>query len=92
MRNKLIAAFFLVSSSLVLLSQNGVRASELSTSVGKPQIRIQIGSRRHDRGMHRGWYRGRRVAWYNYNRRDPQYVRQVYWVNGRQYVRWVRSY
>lgn len=46
--------------------------------------------KRGNRGLHRGWYKGRRMAWYSYNPNDSQWVRQSYWANGRRHVRWVR--
>jgi hypothetical protein len=51
-----------------------------------PQIRVQIGGRRNRRG--RNWNRGRHRGWENRNR--TRLVRQVYWRNGRRYVRYVR--
>ena len=93
---KLKLAIFCFVFSVILFPAYGnaavANASFSAAAAGKPQIRIQIGGRRHDRGLHRGWDKGRRIAWYNYNRPDPQYVRQIYWINGRQYIRWVRRY
>ena len=88
MRKKLTILALLISSFVVFLPAQG-NAASLSSTVNKPQIRVQIGTR-HDRGLHRGWYKGRRIGWYNYNRHDSQWVRQVYYINGRPYVRWVR--
>ena len=84
MKKKLAVLVLSLSSFLVFLpSSNPVDA----------QIRVQIGRSRHsDRGRHRGWDRGRRMYYYNYNVRRPEYVRQTYYVNGRRYTRWVRYY
>lgn len=91
MKNKLLALAFVLSSCVVLFPSSSYAANV--NAVSTPQIRVTIGRRhRHDRGLHRGWYRGRRIGWYNYDRHDPQYVRQVYWINGRRYTRWVRNY
>lgn len=91
MKFKVAIYSFVLSVVLVPAQSYASAANASAPAVGKPQIRIQIG-KRHDRGLHRGWYKGKRISYYTYNRRDPQYVRQVYWVNGRQYVRWVRNY
>ena len=89
MRKKLVILVLLFSSFVVFLPTLGSAAS-LSSAANKPQIRVQIGPVRHDRGLHRGWYKGRHVGWYNYKPRHSQWVRQVYYINGRPYVRWVR--
>ena len=91
MRKKFVILTLLLASCTVFLPTEG-NAASLSSAINKPQIRVQIGPVRRDRGLHRGWYKGRRIGWYNYNRRDSQYVRQVYYINGRPYVRWVRNY
>jgi len=66
MRKKLAVLVLLASSFLVFLPSisNGTEA----------QIRVEIG-RRHDRGLHRGWYQGRRMTYYNYNVGQPEFVR-----------------
>ncbi|MFL6373211.1 MAG: hypothetical protein ACJ73D_00960 [Pyrinomonadaceae bacterium] len=89
MKKKLAVLVLLLSSTFVFLPamSNGADA----------QIRVQFG-RTHHRHYHRGWEQRRGIAYNNYNYgRDYNYgrsgmVRQVYYVNGRRYVRWVRSY
>jgi len=87
MKKKLAVLVLSLSSLLVFLP---------SFTPADAQIRLQIGrSHRHwdrDRDRHRGWYQGRRMDYYTYNVNRPEYVRQVYYVNGRRYVRWVRYY
>jgi hypothetical protein len=104
MKKKLLVFTFLLTSSVVLLPAQSLAAAPADPAgVGKtspPQIRIQVG--RRNRGRHYGWWRGRRVGRYyrnedQYGRRVGRYnrgtlVRQVYWMNGRRYTRWVRSY
>jgi hypothetical protein len=86
MKKKILIFALLFSTSVVILP--GVAYSSVGTAVSKLQIRVEIG-RRHDRGLHRGWYRGRRMAWYNYDR-GSGWTRQVYYIDGRPYYRWVR--
>jgi len=84
MKKKLAVLVLSLSSLLIFLP---------SFTPADAQIRVQIGRTRHyDRDRHSGWYQGRRMYYYNYNVGQPQYVRQVYYVNGRRYVRWVRYY
>jgi hypothetical protein len=63
------------------------RSTSMALNEGAPQIRVQIGGQRR-RG--RGWNRGRHRGWRNHQR--SRVVRQVYWRNGRRYVRYVRVY
>ncbi|MBV9241617.1 MAG: hypothetical protein JO314_06375 [Acidobacteria bacterium] len=86
MRKKLAVLVLLVSSFLVFLPS--------MSSGTQAQIRVTFGQRHrhHDRGLHRGWYNGRRMDYYNYNVNRSGYTRQVYYVNGVRYVRWVRTY
>lgn len=65
-----------------------------TTNNYEPQIRVRIGSRNRrgrwnrNRGWNRGhWDRGRHRGW---NRGRARVVRQVYYRNGRRYVRTVR--
>ena len=96
MRQKIVVLIIMLTSCLAFWpSQTKAAAAgsslNLAANTSKPQIRIEIGHR-HDRGLHRGWYNGRRVSYYYYDRRDPMFVRQTYWVNGVGYTRWVRNY
>ncbi|HTH51552.1 MAG TPA: hypothetical protein VL501_06450 [Pyrinomonadaceae bacterium] len=79
MKKKLAILTLLASSLLVFLPP---------VTQADAQIRVQIGGRHTNRGLHRGWYRGRHVGWYKHSR--PGYLRQVYYINGRRYVRYVR--
>ena len=104
MNKKLLVSLFL--SSLFLLPVAANAATLGSANAITPQIRLQIGqTRRHRgwvRGRHLGWYRNRRdrdmdrdEVRYNRMARNgyrPGYVQQVYYLNGRRYVRWVRRY
>jgi len=76
--------------SAVVFIPSEASAAERSTSTalnaGAPQIRVQIGGQRR-RG--RGWNRGRNRSWERRNNRT-RLVRQVYYRNGRRYVRTVR--
>ena len=90
MRKKvLVLALMLVSSVILLPGESFAAAGAESTSMtlnnSSPQIRVRIGGQRR-RG--RGWNRGRHRGWENRNR--TRLVRQVYRVNGRRYVRYVR--
>ena len=91
MNNKIIILALLLSSFIVFSPAQNYAASGTVLAVAtrvSPQIRITIGG---DRRRHRGWRNGRPVVWYNYRYR-PQYVRETYWINGRRYYRWVRTY
>lgn len=95
MRKKFVILALLFSSFVVFLpapnyAAEGRTVSSFHANSVPAQIRVRIGGQRRDRGLHRGWYKGRRIAWYRNNPGGGQWVRQVYWVNGRQYVRWVR--
>lgn len=93
MKKKVTVLFFLLFSFILFLpSYAGASvtgSSGLASTARKPQVAVEFRFR-HDRGLHRGWYRHRHASWYYYQPEDPMYARQVYWVNGRQYVRWVR--
>ena len=89
MKKKFIILALLLSSCIVFLHFLA-NAVNISSTVNKPQIRVLIGHVRHDRGLHRGWYKGRHIGWYNYNPRHSRWVSHVYYINGRPYVRWVR--
>ena len=91
MRQKIAILIFVLMTCAVFLPSQATAAGKASANMTKPQIRIHIGHR-HDRGRHRGWHRGRRIYYYYYDRHDPHYARQTYWVNGRRYTRWVRYY
>ena len=100
MRNKIIIAMLMLASAFVILPAASFAATNENTnsvisSNYSPQIRVQIGNgRRHRRyrNVNPYWERrhdygnGNRVGSYNRTR----LVQQVYWVNGRRYVRWVR--
>jgi hypothetical protein len=99
MRKKvLVLALMLVSSVILLPGESFAAAGSESTSMtlnnSSPQIRVRIGGRRNrrgrnwNRGRHLGWERGRHRGWSNNQR--TRLVRQVYWRNGRRYVRYVR--
>jgi hypothetical protein len=85
MRSKIIIGVLMLASTLVILpaadfaatseKTNSVTVNELS-----PQIRVRIG--RGNR-RNRGWNRGRLAG-------RTRLVRQVYYVRGHRYVRWVR--
>lgn len=82
----------IASSAIFLPYESYAATSEKSTTLalnaGEPQIRVQIGGqRRRGRNWNRG-NRGRHRGWNNHRR--TRVVRQVYWRNGRQYVRYVR--
>jgi hypothetical protein len=92
MRNKIIIGMLMLASAFVFLpAENYAAASEKNTSVTvyeySPQVRVQIG-RRNRRGRH--WDRGRHRGWDRSNNNRTRLVRQVYYVNGRRYYRWVR--
>jgi hypothetical protein len=80
----------LVSSVIFLPGESfaatGAESTSMTLNNSSPQIRVQIGNRRNRRG--RGWNRGRHLGWQKHNR--TRLVRQVYWMNGRRYVRYVR--
>lgn len=63
------------------------KSASLNASLTKPQIRIQLGTRRHRR------YRRYRGDNYQY-RQTGRYVMvpQYYWWNGQRRVRYVRTY
>jgi hypothetical protein len=85
MKKKLAVLVLSLSSLLIFMPSFSTPADA--------QIRVQIGrGRHHDRDEHRGWYRGRRMRYYNYDVGRTGYTQQVYYVNGRRYVRWVRYY
>jgi hypothetical protein len=58
-----------------------------NAAVASPQIRVRIGQQRRypRRYNNRGRWQRNRVG-------RARLVRQVYWVNGRRYVRYVRVY
>ncbi|HEV7643662.1 MAG TPA: hypothetical protein VGO50_06905 [Pyrinomonadaceae bacterium] len=94
MRNKIIIGMLMLASAFVFLpAENYAAASEKNNAVTvyeySPQIRVQIGrrnrNRQWNRGRHRGWDNSRDRS---YNR--TRLVRQVYYVNGHRYYRWVR--
>ena len=91
MKKKLLIMALIAVTSAVLLPLEGYAATpEKPTSITllseSPQIRVRIGGQRR-RG--RGWNRGRsNRGWERGNR--SRTVRQVYWRNGRKYVRYVR--
>jgi hypothetical protein len=96
MTKKILILAFLLTSSVVILPSG----SEAAT-VTNPQIRIQLGSSRYNnRWRNRRWRREHRIATYRtydpydrYNTYDRgDMVRQVYYIDGRRYVRWVRRY
>jgi len=87
MKKKILTLTFLIISGFVFLPAQAY--SSVNSLTVKPQVQVYIG-RRHDRGLHRGWYRGRRMAWYHYNPGYSGWSRQVYYINGRPYYRWVR--
>lgn len=95
MRKKVIVlALMLISGIIFLPEQTRAASGSESTSItlnsSTPQIRVRIGQRRGrnwNRGRHRGWERGRHRGWYKQAR--TRQVRQVYWRNGRRYVRYV---
>jgi hypothetical protein len=92
MRDKLLIGMLMLMSAFVILPANSFAASHENTTTVKennsaPQIRVRIGPQRRNRRNR--WYRhdnGRRAGWNNRSR----LVQQVYYVNGRRYVRWVR--
>jgi hypothetical protein len=89
MKTKILTlALILVSAAIFLPSESYAAPADRSTSISLnesvPQIRVQIGGRRRGRN----WNRGRHRGWESRNR--TRLVRQVYWRNGRQYVRYVR--
>ena len=97
MKKKLLTLTFLLTSSVVLLPVGTIAATgsdpSAAAKTSPPQIRVQIG---RNRGRHRGWWRGQRRG-FNEGRRigrndNSRLVQQVYWVNGRRYVRWIRRY
>ena len=95
MRNKIIIWVLMLASAVVFLpAENYAAASEKTNSVTvnefAPQIRVQIGRQRRNRHWNRGKHKGWDNRRYNraYNR--TRLVQQVYYVNGRRYVRWVR--
>jgi len=71
MKEKFLVLFFLLMFCVVLLPSQinaGAAGSPLVAAANRtsPQIRVEIGNR----GRHRGWDRGRRAYWYNYDRHD----------------------
>jgi hypothetical protein len=102
MRNKIIIAALMLASAFVILPAANFAATNENTSSVissnySPQIRVQIGnSRRHRRyrNVNPYWERnhdnGRHLGWRNNN--NGRMVQQVYYINGRRYVRWVRTY
>ena len=86
----------LMSAFVILPAANFAAANENTKSVVNtnysPQIRVQIGRRhRRNRNLNPYWERrhdnGRHVGW---NNNRTRMVQQVYYINGRRYVRWVR--
>ena len=89
MRKKIIVLSILLTSCAVFLPWQAKAAA--SANISPQEYRIEYRYRK-DRGRHRGWHKGRRMYYYYYDRQDPQFERQVYYVRGRPYVRWVRFY
>ena len=91
MTTKILVLTFLMTSAFAVLPANTAAAAPTSlnavATTPNPQVQVRIGTL-HDRGRHRGWHRGRRITYYHYSR--PNYVRHVYYVNGRRYYRWYR--
>jgi hypothetical protein len=96
MYKKLMTLVLAVASMVIFLPSessaatgNEKTATVLEYSLNNsatPQIRIQLGNQRRNRN--RRWNNNRR-RWNNNNRRT-RVVRQVYYRNGRRYVRTVR--
>jgi hypothetical protein len=88
MKKKVLVLALMLVSSVILLPGESFAATAESTSMtlnnsAAPQIRVRIGGRRRGRN----WNRGRHRGWENRGR--TRQVRQVYWRNGRRYVRYV---
>ena len=93
MRNKLIVLTLMFASAFVILpATNYAAISETSNSVtvneSIPQIRVRIGQGQGRRNKNKKWNRGNHYGWRNQNR--TRLVKQVYYVHGRRYVRYVR--
>jgi hypothetical protein len=91
MRNKLIIGVLMLASTLVILPAAGFAATNekinsVTVSEFSPQIRVRVGNGRRNRK----WNRGRHYGWRNKASNRTRLVRQVYYVNGRKFVRWVK--
>jgi hypothetical protein len=92
MRNKIIVMTLMFASAFIILPSSSYAAvPENTTSVTvnefAPQIRVQVGRGRRGRNKHMN--RGRHRGWEN-QRNRTRVVRQVYYRNGRKYVRYIR--
>lgn len=93
MRKKILTIALVMVSGMIFLPEGTFAATptEMPTSYTtnnyEPQIRVRIGSRNRRGRWNRGrWNRNR--GWERRNR--TRLVRQVYYRNGRRYVRTVR--
>ncbi|HEY2867393.1 MAG TPA: hypothetical protein VGJ02_09905 [Pyrinomonadaceae bacterium] len=78
----------IISATLLIGLPFAAGAATNASAVVSPQIRIQLGSRRrHNRRYNREnrYYRRAEIGSY-------RLVPQVYWMNGRRYVRYTRVY
>lgn len=93
MKKKILTIALVMVSGMIFMPEGTFAATpaempaSYTSNNAEPQIRVRVGNRnRRGRGWNRG--RGHHRGWERRNR--TRLVRQVYYVNGRRYVRTVR--